>query len=314
MSQPALDKMIAIADAFDRGAFVGNDKVDTDSVAAAVGLPPTTVSRLLKNDALGFTCLSEHRSVKVRNDRIYEYPPRIQLPDLKNVKQADARLIVEAIADHRLPRQFSTSLLYPRLGQSLNEGTIGTRGHLPKKLHRALSGLRFTSHRPEGYKKVVHPATWSPPAAWPRLFLEQRSLRRSGLRVSAIYRVTDTAAKVDLIIARAIEELDNLRVPYDKRGELKAAIQKIIKGAFNALIAQENADMEQDKRGRDTQDVDWPAVAKLSDLHLRNFAQIAERVATSETNDNPGAYALAWVQQNLPSAGTDAALGVNARQ
>ena len=316
MSQPALDKMIIIADAFDRGAFVGLDKVDTDSVASAVGLPPASVSRLLR--PLGFTLISDRRRVSVRNDRVYEYPARIKLPGLEGVKQADARLIVEAIADHRLPRQFSTSLLCTRLGNSLTQHTIGTQGHLPKKLHRALSGLRFTSHRPPGYKpqQVVHPATWRPPADWPSLFVEQRSLRRSGLRVSSIYRMTDAAAKLDTVVNRAMKRLDAIRVPYDKRGAMKAVIQEIIKDAWNAFTEAETATWRQERVGetRVTQDVDWGAVVNLPDGHLRNFVQIAARVAASETNDNPGAYALAWVQQNLPSAGTDGALGVNANK
>ena len=277
MSQPALDKMIAIADAFDRGAFVGLDKIDTDSVATAVGLPSASVSRLLS--PLGFTCLTTRKKVPVRKDRVYEYPPRIKLPDLKRMKQADARLIVEAIADHRLPRLFSTSLLYSRLGNSLSDYTIGPQGHLPGSTHKALARLGFTSHRPPGFKSqnVVHPATWRPPVDWPALFVEQRSLRRSGLRVSSIYRMTDAAAKLDPVVNRAMKRLDAIRVPYDKRGAMKAVIQEIIKDAWTAFISAETATLHRERVGgsRTTQDVDWTAVAKLTDGHLRNFVQIA---------------------------------------
>ena len=56
MSQPALDNMIAIADAFDRGAFAALDSVDTDTIARAVGLPSKSVSRLLRR--LGVSQLS----------------------------------------------------------------------------------------------------------------------------------------------------------------------------------------------------------------------------------------------------------------
>ena len=314
MSQPALDKMIAIADAFDRGAFVGLDKVDTDTIASVVGLPSTSVSRLLK--PLGFFCITKRRLVPVRNDRVYEYPARIKLPDLKRVKQQDARTIVEAIADHRLPRQFSTSVLYIRLGTSLNEYTIGPQGHLPESLHKALARLGFTSHRPAGFKSkpAIHPATWRPPIEWPRLFVEQRSLRRSGLRVSSVYRMTDAAAKLDNVVNRAMKRLDAIRVPYDRRGAMKAVIQEIIKDAWTAFINAETASLQRERvEGRKvTQELDWAAVANLQDGHLRNFVQIAARVSASRTNDNPGAYALDWVRQNLPGAGTDEALGVNA--
>ena len=44
------------------------------------------------------------KSVKEWHDRVYEYPPRIRLPDAKKIRQPEARLVVEAIADHRLPR------------------------------------------------------------------------------------------------------------------------------------------------------------------------------------------------------------------
>ena len=40
---------------------------------------------------------------------------------------------------HRLPRKFNAALLYRRLGQSLNAGTIGPCGHLPKPFHEALN-------------------------------------------------------------------------------------------------------------------------------------------------------------------------------
>lgn len=316
MSQPALDKMIAITDAFDRGAFVGLDKVDTDSIAAVVGFPASTVSRLLR--VLNFTCVSERRRVPVRHDRVYEYPPRIRLPDLKRVKQPDARLVLGAISEHRLDRRFTTGVLYTRVGTSLSRGTIGPRGHLPANLHKALMRCGFSSHRPEGFKskRVVYPATWQQPAEWPALFLEQRRLRRSGLRVSAVYRVTDAAAKLDDVVNRAMKRLDGLRVPYDKRGALKSAIQEIIKDAWTAFISAETTTLHRERveGSRSTQDVDWAVVAKLTDVHLRNFVQIAARVSASETNDNPGAFALAWVQQNLPSAGTDGALGVNANK
>ena len=51
MSQPALDKMITIADAFDRGAFAGMVKVDTDTISTIVGVSVT--GRILNK--LGFT-------------------------------------------------------------------------------------------------------------------------------------------------------------------------------------------------------------------------------------------------------------------
>ena len=57
----------------------------------------------------------------------------------KKILQPEARLVVEAIADHRLPRTFNTRLLCPRLGNSLNAGTIGVRGHLPRPYHEALN-------------------------------------------------------------------------------------------------------------------------------------------------------------------------------
>ena len=216
MGQPALDRMIAIADVFDRGTFAGMGKVDTDSVAAAVGLPPTSVSRLLT--ALEFKCLSERRSVKVRNDRVYEYPPRIRLPDLKRVRNPDTHLIVEAIADNRLPRRFSTRLLYLRLGADLTQGTIGPQGPLHKSIHKSLERLGFTSHRPPGFKpqRVVHPATWRQPVLWNTLFVEQRRLRRNGLTVSAVLRMTDAAAKLGGVVNIALEQLDFSRIPYDR--------------------------------------------------------------------------------------------------
>ena len=185
MSQPALDKMIAIADAFDRGAFAGMDRVDTDTVAELVGLPSKSVSRLL--NSLKVRQLTPAKSVKERHDRVYEYPPRIRLPDAKKIRQPEARLVVETIADQRLPRRLNTALLYHRLGQSLNDGTTGPQGHLPPPLHKALLRSGFSSHRPEGFKskRIWKPATWAPPQDnedWPAVFLEQRTLRRNGVR------------------------------------------------------------------------------------------------------------------------------------
>ena len=307
MGQTALDRMIVIADVFDRGTFAGMDKVDTAFIATAVGLPPASVSRLLTS--LKFKCLSARRVVPVRNDRVYEYPPRIRLPDLKKVQNPDARLIVEAIGDQRLLRHFSTSLLYTRVGHDLLEYTIGTHGHLPKRLHRALAGLGFSSHRPAGFKsqKVVHPATWRQPPLWPPLFVEQRRLRRSGLRVSAVLRLTDAAARLDVVVNIALERLDLRRIAYDRRGALKTAIRELLTEAFDAWLKQH-------RKGEVPVRVDWTAVARLSDDHLRRFATIAGRVDASRSTDNPGAYALRWLQENLPGVGTDKALGVNAKQ
>ena len=307
MGQPALDRMIAIADVFDRGTFAGMGKVDTDSVAAAVGLPSTSVSRLLR--ALEFKCFSERRSVPVRKDRVYEYPPRIRLPDLKRVRNPGTRLIVEAIADHRLPRKFDTDLLYIRLGNDLSQYTIGRLGHLPHRLHNSLKELGFSTHRPPGFKPkpAVRPATWRQPVLWNPLFVEQRRLRRNGLTVSAVLRMTDAAAKLGGVVNIALEQLDFSRIPYDRRGALKAAIREVLTNAFDEWLRQQRRDKSQA-----IQEVDWTAVARLSDDHLRDFASIAGRVAASKSNDNPGAYALRWVKETLPGAGTDVALEVNA--
>ena len=150
MSQPALDKMIAIADAFDRGAFDRINKIDTDTVATVVGLPSKSVSRLL--NSLEVRRLTPAKPVKERHDRVYEYPPRIRLPDAKKIRQPEARFVVEAIADQRLPQRFNTALLYHLLGQSSNGRTKGPQGHLPRPLHQALLRSGFASHSPEGFK------------------------------------------------------------------------------------------------------------------------------------------------------------------
>lgn len=304
MGQSALDRMIAIADAFDRGTFAGKDKVDTNSIAAAVGFSSTSVSRLLGAKALGFRRITKRRSVPVRHDRVYEYPPRIKLPDLKGVRQPEARLIVEAIAAKRLPRQFSTRLLYHRLGHDLNQDTIGVRGHLPKPVHEALIRLGFTSHRPPGHKKerVVHPATWTPPVLWPPLFVEQRRLRKNHLKVSAVLRMTDAAARLGGVLNIALERLNLDRVPFDRRGALKVAIRELLTEAFDEWMRQQGKEPVLEK-------VDWSAVAGLSDDHLRHFASIASRVNNSGSSDNPGAYALQWIQQNLLGAGDRRGVG-----
>ena len=307
MSQPALDKMVAIADAFDGGAFAGMSKVDTDTVARLVGLPSKSVSRLLNR--LGVRQLTPGKSVKERPDRIYEYPSRIRLPDAEKIRQPEARLVVEAIADHRLPRAFNTRLLYHRLGYTLNGGTIGVRGHLPKPFHEALLRSGFTSHRPEGFKSkaIWRPATWEPPRDredWPQLFQEQRRLRQHGVRASTIYRHTDSAAGLDGIIRDAVQQLDLSRIPYDQWGALKGQIHRVIRQGYSALLAVENDAMRTNHEDADM-DVDWQAVSLLNDGQLRNFAKIAARVATSETANNPGAYALRWVQENSLSVGTD---------
>ena len=310
MSLPALDKMIAIADAFDRGTFVGMDKVDTDTVASALGLASPTVSRLLKN--LKVKQLTDAKSCKERHDRVYEYPARIRLPDTNKIRQAEARLVVEAIADHRLPRSFTTGLLYHRLGVSLSEGTIGPQGHLPKSLHQALLRVGFTSYRPEGFKEKRRwqPATWEPPRDredWPKLFQEQRRLRLHGMRASTIYRHTDFAAKLDGIIRDAVEKLDQLRVPYDQKRALKEQIHAVISRAYSELLTADNKRMRAEREDVDMH-VDWQAVAILDDGQLRTFARVAARTAVSGSQANPGAYALRWVHGNSPSAMAD---GVN---
>ena len=307
MSQPALDKMIAIADAFDRGAFAGMDRVDTDTVARVVGLPSKSVSRLLGR--LEVKKLKDGRSVKERHDRVYEYPPRIRLPDQKKVRQPEARLVVEAIVDHRLPRSFTTGLLYHRLGQPLNGGTIGPQRHLPKSLHKALLRSGFTSHRPEGFKQkaIWQSATWSPPRDkedWPPLFQKQRKLRERGLRASAVYRLTDSAAGLEGIIQDAMEQLDLSRIPYDQRGALKGQIHGVIQQAYLALLTAQNETMRAE-RETVNRDVDWPSALKLSDSQLRNFTRIMARVSQSEAFSDPGAYALRWALENSPGAATD---------
>ena len=307
MSQPALDKMVAIADAFDRGAFNGLDIVDTDTVARVVGLSSNAVSRLLGR--LGVKKLKDGRSVKQRHDRVYEYPPRIRLPDSTKIRQPDARLVVEAIADQRLPRKFDTALLYHRLGESINGGTIGPQGHLPRPLHKALLRSGFTSHREEGFKEkaIWQPATWSPPRDsedWPPLFQRQRKLRERGLRPSAVYRLTDSAAGLEGIIQDAMEQLDLSRVPYDQRGALKGQIHGVIKQAYLALLTAQNETM-QAERETVNRDVDWQSVLTLSDSQLRNFTRIMARVSQSEAFSDPGAYALRWALENSPGAATD---------
>ena len=307
MSQPALDKKIEIADAFDRGAFAGIDKVDTDSIAAVVGMKSWAVSRLLKT--MGFERVTRYRSVPVRKDRVYEYPARVKLPSLKRIRNEDARTIVEAIGEHRIPRQFTTSLLYSRLGHTLSDYTIGLKGHLPKGLHGSLGRLGFTNHRPTGFKSKneTFPATWRAPLEWPALFAEQRKMRRNGLRVSSVLRATEYAAKLGPLINIALEHLDMESIPYDRRGALRAAIHSIIVDAFDEWLPQQHG-----QRARMMEKVDWEAIANLSETHLRNFASIAARVDASGANDNPGAYALRWVLENLPGAGMDAALGISA--
>ena len=305
MSQPALDKMIAISDAFDRGAFAGMDRVDTDTVATVVGLPSKSVSRLL--NSLEVRRLTRAKLVKERHDRVYEYPPRIRLPDAKKIRQPEARLVVEAIADQRLPRRFNTALLYHLLGQSLNGGTTGPQGHLPRPLHKALLRSGFASHRPEGIKpkRIWEPATWAPPrdkGDWPAVFLEQRTLRRNGVRVSTIYTITDAAAGLGGIIQDAMEQLNLSRTPYDQRGALKRQISAVIKDGYIAWLRADNQARSADRQEQD-QTVDWQSVAMLPDAHLRNFARIAARVAASGANENPGAYALRWVQENQGKRG-----------
>ena len=309
MSLPALDKMIAIADAFDKGAFAGMNVVDTDTVARTVGLPAEAVSRLLSSTSLNVKRITEGKSVKQRHDRIYEYPPRIRFPDAKKIRQPGARLVVEAIADHRLPRSFTTGLLYHRLGSALTGGTIGPRGHLPKSLHEALLRSGFTSHRPEGFKPkaIWRPATWEAPwdrEDWPELFKEQRRLRLHGMGLSAIYRHTDSAARLDGIIKDAVQELDLSGIPYDQKGELKKQIHRVIKQAYSALVTDQNKKMRAEREAVDI-DVDWEAVATLTAEQLQTFAKVANRVARSRANPNPGAYALSWVQGNLLGAGID---------
>ena len=312
MSQPALDKMIAIADAFDRGAFEGLDRVDTDTVARVVGLPSKSVSRLLNR--LEVRQLTPAKKVRERHDRVYEYPPRIRLPDAKKIRQPEARLVVEAIADHRLPRTFNTRLLCTRLGESLNGGKISVRGHLPKPLHEALLRSGFTSHRPEGFKRgsTWRPATWAPPQNkedWPGVFLEQRTLRRNGVRVSTIYRITDSAAGLEGIIQDAMEQLNPSRNPYGQRGALKRQIRGVIRDAYLAWLRADNQARSAERQDQD-QTVDWQSVAMLPEAHLRNFVRIAARVAASGANENPGAYALRWVLENQGIAGTND-VGVN---
>ena len=307
MSLPALDKMIAIADVFDRGTFAGMDKVDTDTVARMVGLPSKAVSRFLKR--LGVKQLTPGKSVKERCDRVYEFPPRIRLPDLNKIRQSDARLVVEAIADHRLPRQFTTHLLYNRLGASINSGTISKYGSLPHSLHTALLRCGFTTHRPEGFKAkaIWKPATWEPPRDredWPKLFQEQRRLRLHGMRASTIYRHTDSAARLDGIIRDAVEKLDLLRVPHDQKGALKEQIHGVIRSAYSALLTADNERMRAEREDVDMR-VDWQAVAMLDDGQLRNFVRVAARTALSGSQANPGAYALRWGHGNSLSAMAD---------
>ena len=305
MSQPALDKMISIADAFDRGAFAGMDIVETVMVAQVTGLPATTVSRLMNK--LKIKQLSPAESKKERHDRVYEYPPRIRLPDTERIRQSETRLVVEAIADHRLPRSFNTRLLYHRLGDALSGGTISGRGHLPKPLHEGLLRNGFTSYRPEGFKpkRTMKQATWLPPRSredWPPLFQRQRKLRDRGVRASAVYRLTDSAAGLNGIIQDAMKQLDLSRVPYDKRGALKTQIHGVIKQAYLALLDAQNGANRYEPETVN-QDVDWQSLLRLSDIQLRNFARIMAHPPQSESN--PGAYALRWALENSPSADTD---------
>ena len=288
------------------------DRVDTDTVARVVGLPSKSVSSLLNR--LGVRQLTPARSVKQRHDRVYEYPPRIRLPDPNKIRQPDARLVIEAITNHRLPRAFNTRLLYHRLGNALSSGTIGARGYLPKPFHQALLRCGFGSHRPEGFKAkaIRKPATWEPPRDkedWPKLFQEQRRLRQHGVRASTIYRHTDFAARLDGIIHDAVQQLDLSRIPYDKPGALKAQIHRVIRQSYSALLEVENSAMRSNLEDAGM-DVDWQSVSLLNDGQLRNFAKIADRVAKSGTAKNPGAFALRWVQGNSPSARTDG-IGVN---
>ncbi len=315
MSKQALDKMVLIADAFDQGAFAGMDRVDTNTVAQTVGLPPKAVARYLARlwdpkQRVGVRLLSKSKTVKQRHDRVYEYPPRIHLPNLAKIRQPEARLVVEAITDHRLPRSFTAAVLYHRLGIPANGGTIRQQGHLPQKLHKALLGHGFTSHRPPGFKEkaIWQPAIWEPPQdreAWPKLFLEQRRLLRNGVRESTIGSHTDAAAKLDGIIHMALEQLDLSRVPYDQRGAVIGAIRNVIRQGFHALLASENEAARATRKPTVNPEVDWQSVLALTDSQLRDFARLMARLSGSERFPNLGAYALRRVLGDSPGAATD---------
>lgn len=302
MGQSALDKRIAIADAFDSGVFTGMDTVDTDVVAGVVGFSPEVTSRLLKS--LGVTQVSPSRQHHPRKDRIYAYPPRIRLPEIEGIKQPDVRVIVQAIYEHRLPRQFTVPLLYHRVGNDLSYGTIAAPNKMPDALRRGLSRQGFITFRPEGFKSelVKVPAKWRHPYEWPSLFQQQRQLRERGMSVSAIYRLTDSAAQVDGIIKDAMEALDLSRIPYDERGALKGQIRSIIKQSYTALLHLEN----EGAKSRQVDTMDWTALKGLSDSQLRNFSRIAAN-QSGRSDINPGTYALRWVQENVLSANAQTA-------
>ena len=305
MGQPALDKMIDIADAFDRGAFAGTSQVDTTEIASVVGLPPASISRLLSRNDTGFRQVTKRRRSEVKADRIYTSPPPTKLPNVsRKSTNPDLRRIVEAIANHELPRKIPIGLFNTRLGIDLIEGRTGRC--LPKHLHAVLLKAGFTCTR-EGTKSVTRPARWEQPPLWPELFTRQRMLRRNGMKISTIYRVTDAAAKNGGIIEQAMHRLDLSRVPYDARSALKRQIQRVIQEAYGAWLRELSAGMTAEREGLKlaaAPSVDWAAVAALTDAQQTAFIKVAARTAASDhITDEPGVYALRWVIANLPGAG-----------
>ena len=316
-----LDLRIEIASLYDRGHLTS--ECTLDDIMARTGGTSTQTRNAIRE--LNFTEIKPRTPDIV--DTLWERPRRFPKLSKKH------RRVTHAIKDLYTSKKvrgtcYVADLVCHPVVADADEEVV----------RRALRVLGFrVAKRRHRRKGSWAPAVYAPPPKWPPLFERQRMLR-TDFKPATIMRMTDAAARVDGILAKAVRELDVKGIPLYKKGALQKEIQEVIEGLYNISVADYVPRLELVKAmdasvydGRDKLLADITLLRHQLAQHAREETRLghveeAERKALEEmarldsgvlnecikimarrisTKEGipPAAFALRWVRENVGVAG-----------
>ena len=207
-----IDLQIAIAGAFDSGQL--GRQASTTEIAQATGVGANRISLIIRR--LSVTRVKKRSAIR-------EWVPARYVPPRK-FPQLDGRAspISKAVVGLYESGRWSGRCYARDLADLIDNAT-------EESVARAFKRLKFRVVK-RGHRKFVAwaPAVWERPRDWPEVFLKQRELRHSGLSAARVIAAADSAAAVAEIIHEAVQKLDVLNIPLDRRGALKSKIKEVI--------------------------------------------------------------------------------------
>ena len=208
----SIDLQIAIADAFDSEQL--RRRASTTEIAQATGVGANRIPLIIRR--LSVTLIKKRSAVRDWVPARYA-PPR-KFPRLNGRSSSVSKAVVDLYESGRWSGRCFARDLADLIDDATEESVV-----------RALKRLKFRVVK-RGHRKFVAwaPAVWERPRDWPDVFLKQRELRRSGLSAARVIAAADSAAAVAEIIREAVQKLDVLDIPLDRRGALKAKIKEVI--------------------------------------------------------------------------------------